>query len=396
MINIFNFVLKNLKRRKLRSWLTIIGIIIGVFAIVSLMSLSQGLKTSINEQFGKMGANKITIESKYTTFGAETEIGLGQEDIRNLEKISDLEFVSGEVNANIKTEFNGEINFITSKGYNTENFERILEQDNFKLLKGNFFENNKSKQVIIGYDFYNEKDLFDKKININDKLEINNEKYTVIGILEDTGSSTTNTLMYFPIETLIDITESSENSVDSIIAIVKQGKDIEIVSKKIEQKLEIKRGEKDFTVSTPIDKAKDREEILNTVSIVVIGIAAISLLVGGIGIMNSMYTSVLERRKEIGVLKAIGAKRKDILKIFLLEAGLIGIVGGAIGTFLGFLVSILVKIISSYFEIDLFVSINIEIIILAIGFSFIIGLISGYLPANQASRQEAVDSLREE
>jgi len=132
------------------------------------------------------------------------------------------------------------------------------------------------------------------------------------------------------------------------------------------------------------------------VSIVIIGIACISLLVGGIGILNSMYTSVYERKKEIGVLMAIGAKRKDVLTIFLLESGIIGLIGGTIGLILGFSVALLIKFVANYFGVIISISTNPLIALLAMGFSFGIGVLSGLLPAYNASRQEPVDSLREE
>jgi len=183
---------------------------------------------------------------------------------------------------------------------------------------------------------------------------------------------------------------------DSIFAIVKSGKDIENTAKRIEIRLEKDRGSKDVIVTSPIQESKNREETLGIVTIVVVGIACISLLVGGVGILNSMYTSVFERKKEIGVLKAIGAKKRDILLMFLLESGIIGLLGGIIGVILGFSLAYLVKIIAAYIDITINISITLQIIIIALGFSFLIGVISGMIPAYLASSQEPVDALREE
>jgi len=119
-------------------------------------------------------------------------------------------------------------------------------------------------------------------------------------------------------------------------------------------------------------------------------------VVGGVGIMNSTFTSVTERKKDIGVLKAIGAKRKDILIIFLLESGIIGIVGGIIGVIIGFLLAFIVKFIASQAGTSITVVINLNIILIALIFSFVMGVISGFIPAYRASKQQAVDSLREE
>jgi len=409
MKNLPLFVIQNLRRRKLRSWLTIIGIIVGVLAIVSLMSLSQGLKDNITKEFDKLGAQKITITSKLSSTGTDTNIGLTNNDIREIKKVSDIKMVIGKLNSGIVITYSGEDKYFPVSGYDVEDISEILNQDNLELYKGRIPSSNKSKELIVGYDFFentseiqssdspiNEGGAFKKKIDIGASLEINNEKYTVVGILKDTGNKQTNLSCYMPIDTLRKITGTKETDIDSIYAIIKDGTDVEVIGQKIKDKLERSRGATDFDVTTPKQASKDREDMLKIVSIVVIGIASISLLVGGIGIMNSMYTSVLERRKEIGVMKAIGAKRKDILNMFLLEAGLIGFVGGILGTIGGFLLAFAVNFIGNQLGAELAIAFNLQIILIALGFSFIIGIISGLLPAYRASKQEAVDALHEE
>jgi len=410
MKNIFLFVVQNLRRRKLRSWLTIIGIIVGVLAIVSLMSLSQGLKDSITNEFDKLGAQKITINSKLNALGAETNKGLTTDDIREIKKLGDVQDVVGKINSGLLIKYNGESKFLTVTGYDVTQMSEIFKQDNVELLKGRLPASQKAKEIIVGYGLYNvdttsgvpssplgfESSSFKKKINLGSEVEINNENYKVVGILKDTGNAQTNRNCYIPIETLRKITGAKETSVDSIYAIVKDGRNVEIVGDKIKDRLEKFRGEVDFDVTTPSKASKDREDMLNIVSIVVIGIASISLLVGGIGIMNSMYTSVLERRKEIGVLKAIGARKQDILNIFLLESGLIGLIGGILGTIGGFLLTYGVNFIGNQLGTPLAIAFNFNIVLIALGFSFCLGLLSGFLPAYRASKQEAVDALHEE
>jgi len=410
MRNLPLFVIQNLRRRKLRSWLTIIGIIVGVLAIVSLMSLSQGLKDNITKEFDKLGAQKITITSKLSSTGTETSIGLTTNDIREIKKVSDIRLVVGKINSGIVITYAGEDKFFTVSGYDVSQMSDILNQDNLELYKGRLPSSNKAKEIVVGYDFYENTDntkttmnrpinsggLFKKNMDVGSSIEINNEKYTVVGILKDTGNKQTNFACYMPIDTLRKITETKETEIDSIYAIIKEEADVEVVGQKIKDRLERSRGATDFDVTTPKQASKDREDMLKIVSIVVIGIASISLLVGGIGIMNSMYTSVLERKKEIGVMKAIGAKRKDILSMFLLEAGLIGFIGGVLGTIGGFLLAFVVNIIGNQLGAELAIAFNLQIILVALSFSFVIGIISGLLPAYRASKQEAVDALHEE
>lgn len=396
MKKIITFIFKNLKRRKLRSYLTIIGIIIGVVAIVSLMSLSQGLREGISSEFERMGAQKITITSKYNQFGQGSEKGLNTDDVLEIEKIFEIDFATGVVKANSLTIYSREERFANIVGYDYKNFEKTLDQEGLKLYRGSFITDENSREIIIGYDLFSDESFYGKKVRLQDNIRINNQNYRVIGVLEDSGNRSQDRTIYTTSKNLRDITNASEKEVDEIFAIVREGFDVEEAGKRIEARLERIRKDDDFIVTTPKKIAEDRDEILSVVSIVIVGIASIALLVGGIGILNSMYTSVLERKKEIGVMKAIGARRQDILKLFLLESGIIGLIGGIIGTISGFGLAFLVNIIGRFTGTTISISFGIDIILIALGFSFFIGLLAGFLPAYQASKQEAIDSLREE
>ncbi len=390
------FILMNLKRRKLRSYLTIIGIIVGVVAIVSLMSLSEGLKTGITDEFAKTGAQKITITSKYIQFGQGSDSGLTTDDVREIEKIQEIEFATGYLSSQTSSKFSREERFVTITSFETKNYEKILFLEGKEILRGKIIDNDKAKEVVIGFDLFNSSNFFGKEIKIGDTIEISNQNFKIIGVLKDTGNRSADRVMYISMDNMREITNSNDIEVDSIYAVVKDNSDVEEAGKKIEDRLERFRKDNDFVVTTAKKALEDREETLKVVSIIVIGIAAISLLVGGIGILNSMYTSVLERKKEIGIMKAIGARREDILKIFLLESGIIGLIGGIIGTIGGFLISFIVYIIGRFAEVEIAISFDISIILIALSFSFLLGLLAGFMPAYQASKQQAIDSLREE
>lgn len=397
MFGLIPFVVKNIKRRKLRSWLTIIGIIVGVLAIVSLMSLSQGLQESIAQEFDRLGARKITITSVFLMWGGAGDSGFTDRDVREIEKIFDVEFVMPAIDGSVRFTYNNEVIPVSLTGYDISNLEEYFNQENLYLLRGNYFSNSSHNHIIVGYDYYNNYDnLFKKRLDVGSRIKLDNQYYTVIGIMSDTGQPQTNKKMYVSIENMRSIVGLKDNAIDKMFVIVKENRDVDIVGERIEYRLERLRKTEDFVVTTPAKTAEQRKEILNVVSIVVVGIAAISLLVGGVGIMNSMYTSVVERKKEIGILKAIGARRIDILSIFLLESGIIGLIGGILGTIGGLSLAISVSLISSYFGIHFAYSINAFIIFFGAGFSFIVGLLSGFLPAYQASKQEPIESLKEE
>jgi putative ABC transport system permease protein len=161
---------------------------------------------------------------------------------------------------------------------------------------------------------------------------------------------------------------------------------------------DLEEGKEDFVVQTPEQLIEGLNSVLNIVNAIVIGIAAISLIVGGIGITNTMYTAVLERTKEIGIMKSIGAKNGNILAIFLVESGLLGLAGGAIGVALGYAFSKLVEVAAAQFWASDILRANFPLWLLlgALAFSFLIGMIAGTTPAIQASKQKPVDSLRYE
>jgi len=240
---------------------------------------------------------------------------------------------------------------------------------------------------------------FDKKMNVGSKIKINNQEFEVIGILKKASSFQINQVYILPREDLEQIL-GIKNEYDIIVAEVEDKDKIQEVAEAIKVELRkmrnLKEGEEDFTVETPIQALASVNTILNLINIVVAGIAGISLVVGGIGIANTMYTSILERRKEIGVMKAIGAKNSDIAWIFLIESGLLGLVGGIIGAIIGLSLALLgAQLANQGLGQDLFkVSISYTLLFGSVLFSFVIGAISGVLPAIQASKTNVVDALR--
>ena len=190
------------------------------------------------------------------------------------------------------------------------------------------------------------------------------------------------------------------DEIDIIAAQVTDKNRIQEVGNEIERKLRRDRnekiGEEDFSVQTPVKALGAVNLVLNIVNIIVIGIAAISLFVGGIGITNSMFTSVLERTKEIGIMKAVGARNKDILLIFLIESGLLGFVGGVVGALIGLGFAFTASFIANQAlgATLLEVSISYPLLFAAIAFSLVIGLISGIVPAIQASKLKQTEALR--
>ncbi len=386
----FRLAINSILHRKLRSWLTIIGIVIGVAAIIALISLSLGLKSTIEEQFEAFGADKILISPKGFRGPGTLAEGLTEKDVEVLERIDEIEVVSpgmalpGEVKFHEETEFP----FI----FGSRNSKEILEGGT-NLEEGRYLEENDKFSVLIGSSVA--EDLFDEEIRLRNKIQINGQDFKVVGILEPVGNSQDDNTIYITLDDFREIF-NKEDEVGFISTKVKQGVDIPTLQKKIERELEKARDDENFQVVTPTQILEQINQILGVIQAVLVGIAAISLLVGGIGIMNSMYTTVLERTRDIGIMKAIGAKKSDILKIFLIESGLMGLVGGAFGVILGTLISLGVAKYSTQAGFKLLVEINLPLMLFGLLFAFVVGMISGIWPAYQASKLKPVDALRYE
>jgi putative ABC transport system permease protein len=205
--------------------------------------------------------------------------------------------------------------------------------------------------------------------------------------------------MVLPREDLKEILEI-EDEFDILVAQVKDIDEIEKIKEDISNALRKNRnlevGEEDFAIQTPQEALGGIKDILNIVKLIVGAIAAISLLVGGLGIASTMFTSVVERTKEIGIMKSIGARNEDILYLFLIEAGLLGVVGGIFGALIGMSLAFLVEYGFGIYipGIPFDVKISYNLLLGAVGFSFLVGAVSGIIPARQAARLKPVEALR--
>jgi len=397
----FRFALGTLSHRKLRSWLTMIGIFIGIAAVVALISLGKGFEQAINREFEKIGTDKLIILPK-TGVGApgtNAVAELTEDDLDIVKRVSGIENTAGFVFANSKVEFDDNIGFFFIIGL-PEGDERdlVAELQSLNIGEGRNLRDNDRFSALLGSGVV-DKELLGKNINVRDKIKINSHEFTIVGILEKTGDPGWDGSISIPEETLREVFNEPDK-LDEIIAKVANVENINIIADKIKSDLrrsrDVKKDEEDFDVQTPEQLLGSFGDIIGIVQSVLIGIAAISLLVGGIGIANTMYTAVVERTKEIGIMKSIGAQNKDILLIFVIESGLLGALGGLIGIALGFGLSFAVEavaknvlgtnLIGAYFSYSLFFG--------ALMFSFLLGAVFGVMPAKQAASLQPVDALR--
>jgi putative ABC transport system permease protein len=398
----FKLAFKNLSQRRLRSWLTMIGIFIGIASVVSLIGLGQGLRIAITSQFDFLGTDILSVQASGNTFGPPSSSvpnALSDDLVDKIEKINGVEASYNRYIASGKLEFNDKqvIGLAASipMGEDRKLFEKML---NLKTQSGRMLKQEDNKRLVLGSSFSDDS-IFGKSVNAGDKVLLNDVKFEVIGVLEKKGNFMIDGSVLLNENTLLDLT-GDDGTTDIIAVKVKDEKNIDKVKFDIEKFLrkerDVKIGEEDFAVTSPQAMLEALDSVLIGVNIFVFIIAAISLLVGGIGIMNTMYTAVLERTNEIGIMKAIGATNSSIFLLFFIESGFLGLVGGIIGILLGVLLAYGMSAIGRIaLGSDLIqASVPMSLIIGSLCFSFILGTFFGVIPAYQASKLQPVEALR--
>ena len=398
----FKLAFKNLSQRRLRSWLTMIGIFIGIASVVSLIGLGQGLRIAITSQFDFLGTDILSVQASGNTFGPPSSSvpnALSNDLVDKIEKINGVEAAYNRYLTSGTLEFNDKqvIGLAASVpiGEDRKLFEKML---NLKTSSGRMLRQEDNKRLVLGNSFSDDS-IFGKAVSSGDKVLLNGEKFEVIGVLEKKGNFMIDGAVLLNENTLLDLT-GDDGSTDIIAVKVKDEKIIYQVKEDIEKFLrkerDVKVGEEDFAVTSPQAMLEALDSVLIGVNIFVFIIAAISLLVGGIGIMNTMYTAVLERTKEIGIMKAIGAKNSSIFLLFFIESGFLGMVGGLIGIILGIILAYGLSAIGRIaLGSDLIqASVPLSLIIGSLCFSFVLGTFFGVIPAYQASKLQPVEALR--
>ena len=399
----FTLAYKNLRRRGIRSWLTLIGIFIGIAAVVSLISLGNSLKDTVNAQFNIGSAEVISVEaggiSGYGPPGTAVSNPITKKDADAIEKISYVEAAIPLYIETVRLEYNDFATISNAQSVSEERIGYFYENLDLEAASGRLLNKNDFNNVMIGSELYpKEKNGFDKDILVGNKITINGEDFVVIGILQKKGSFIIDEAIYMMEDKLVDLNNLTEN-VDLISVKVKNKEFIDRAKEEIEKLLrerrDVKIGEEDFQVSTPESSLASVNQILSGIQVFIVLVASISIFVGAIGIANTMTTSVVERKKEIGIMKAIGARNMDIFYQFFIEAGLLGLIGGIIGIILGIGLSYLgTASLNSFLGTETQPNINSYLVIFSLLGSFFVGAVSGIIPALNAARQNPVESLR--
>jgi len=391
---------RSLLSNKLRSGLTILGIIIGITAVIAMLSIGEGAKKQLAQNVENLGSNQLNVLPGFiqpgrgiVSAGRGTAQSLKMRDVEVIKKIDGVKAVSPEISRRFQV--------VSSLGKNTNILvigvtPEYLIVRNSKIEKGSFFkENDLNRFAVLGPTAA--EDLFGEEDPVGKTIKINKVNFKVIGVLEakgNVGFINADELILVPLVVMQKILTGSEYL--SLIAVQAESSEIvENLKEEITQALlkerKISPENQDFSVIAAQQFLNTFNSLINTMTIFLASIAAISLIVGGIGIMNMMLTSVTERIKEIGLRKAIGAKKREILLQFLIESIVLTLIGGIFGIILGSLISIGVsKFANITSEVSLFS------IFLSLTFSTLVGIIFGYWPAKRAANLDPIVALRYE
>ena len=399
--------LNMLVHSKLRSWLTIIGIVIGVGSVIGIISLGDSMQANVQSKLAEMDLTKISITPGYSKASSNmpgppgmggsssTDATLTDKDMRALQGLDSIQYKEGEISGSEKVKYLGQTATLSITGADPQVWKYMTT---LKTTSGRLLEPADKYVAVIGSKVANE--IFDHNIGINQVITINNKSVRVVGILKEEGMGGDDSKIYMPIDGAVDlITDAKKDVYDSITVKAKSEDQVDGLLEDIKKRLMISRHinqekDRDFTLSASKSMASSVTSMTSTMTLFLGAIAAVSLLVGAVGIANTMFTSVLEKTKEIGTMKAIGAKNRDILMIFLFNSGMVGLVGGILGVMLGAIVSAGLQSMMGSMTAGggLSIALMFEGLLLAVS----IGVISGVVPAYRASKLKPVDALRYE
>jgi putative ABC transport system permease protein len=392
---LFKLAFSSLRANKMRSVLTTLGIIIGVFSVILLMALGSGLQRYITDQISGLGSNLIFVIPGQVggarTPGGQQTNKLVINDAKNLQaRLSDIAEVGPVVQKTATLKYTNRTDKGVSVLGTTANYPEIIVST--AMERGRFFTSTQERSgahvAVIGQTVKTK--LFNRENPVGKKINVAGSHYTVVGVAKARGSvfgiDQDNTIIV-PINAAQR--QFGVTSVNTIYLSAKKPELVRLVKQQAQTVLLKRLTEEDFTLQTQEQTLATISSVVGALTKALGGIAAISLLVGGIGVMNIMLVSVTERTKEIGLRKALGARRRDILLQFLLEAVLLSLLGGVVGIVLGYTAS---AIVSQFFVSE----VTLWSVLLAFGFSVAVGVVFGSAPAYNASRLSPIEALRHE
>jgi putative ABC transport system permease protein len=417
--DIIKLSINNLSHRGLRSWLTVLGIVIGVAAVVAILSIGSGMQQSISSQLGGLGADIITISPgfarAYTVAfqrgapplieRAQTSVYFTEKDVQAIKSVEGIIAINKVIAGRANVTYLAQSASVSVYGVDPLAWKEIIPVE---IEEGRYLLPGDSDAIVVGNRVANQ--MFKRPLGINTQLTINGKPFKIVGILKESGGIAgiigIDNLIFMPLSSAKTVLGISTNEYSSLQVKVSNPALVDYIASEIEERLMVSRHvteeTKDFTVTSTKTIQETVMNVMNTVNLFLAGIAGVSLLVGAIGIANTMFMSVMERTTQIGTLKALGATNFEVMEIFLFESAMIGLLGGLIGIFVGFIASGLISeigvrvLITGMRAQTTLVVITPELILFGLAFSTFIGILSGILPARRAANLQPVEALRYE
>jgi putative ABC transport system permease protein len=420
----FRLALNILFHSKLRSWLTIIGIVIGVAAVVAIISMSEGMQLEMESRLSGLGADLITVslgasrasgflgmggggppgEMSVQSSSSSDEVkNLTIKDITAIRSVGNVALVTGSVSGRGDASYLGESGTVTVQGVEPLGWNDITTAE---LETGRFLTSSDYSSVVIGSRIAN--DMYKEQLAINRMITIEGKSFKIVGILQESGSSMggsgTDSAVIMPIEAARDILDDvGDEEFDSITVKMDDESLVDDTTAAIDERLMLTRHvterTKDYTVTSLKATQETISSTMESVTLFLTAIAMVSLLVGAIGIANTMFTTVLEKTRDIGIMKAIGARNSDIMSIFLMNSALVGVVGGSIGIVVGSIASGFMNFGSSTAGMRMMgggAAVTPQILAYGLTIAIAVSIGAGVIPAYRASRLRPVDALRYE
>lgn len=389
-------VLVDFRKNKVKTFLTSLGILIGVLSVVMLIALGLGLKNYIEQQFENMGSNLIIVmpgselsEGGLQSFSSSftSNVRFDERDISSLRRVRELDYVVPVFSQSSVIEVDGEEELGTVMGTNGEMFELMNVEAEFGRIFSSAEGEKRTKDVVLGSSI-SDKLFDDKALALNKRIRIDNQRYRIIGVLESTGDPDTDNSVIMPYKTTFGSINPDKEFYTIMLGVNAEDM-IPQAKENVEQALTKRYDADAFSVSEQSELLDVVNQIFSMINMVLIAIGSISLIVGGIGIMNIMYANVTERIKEIGIRRALGATQRDILYQFLTESVLLSLIGGSMGILIAV---VIVALVNPFFPVE----VNLFSVLLALLISSGIGVFFGVFPARRAARLTPIEAIRYE
>ena len=404
MKDAFLLVYRNIRERKTRSILTMLGVVVGIAAVVAIMSISYGMQESITEQLSEM-TDIIMVTPGSAELGSWGEFGsFTERDLKDVERMSGVKEAAAMMGEMQEVEYRGEKVMVEIVGIEPRDMDAVfgatvkLEEDGDSgtSASGRELRDNDRKVCQIGYSVAN--DYFDYEIDVNDRLTINGSKFRVIGVLEKQGGFRSNVDAQIYVTKRDAINVFGTDDISSIFVRVRDIEEAEAIADEIGEQIDDNHKLDDFTSAMAMGGAiEDLNSIFQILQVFLLAIVSISLIVAAMGIMNTTLMSVMERTHEIGVMKAIGAKNRNILFLFLMEAGVVSGIGGVLGCIVGWGAAEVISFgIYTAFDVEIAVVMKLQVLLGGVAVAVLVGILSGFYPARKASKLSPVEAVRYE